>query len=273
MYCELGRRTGKNDPRGSCRPRSSRGRNTDTLAFTGLIARGAESRMIEIAEVLPPQPTPLWRMAKQCGVDHVVGTFAIPGDPAGVHPEQRPWSYTSLVRMKTAFNDGGFSLDVIESRPPLDRAKLGLAGRDEEIGYACELILVQHGQARHSGLVHGVDAGSQLDPHVDGCPRTGRRHGHRLRQRADEERPPDRRRRRHRGAALGQPEVLPRKGPAGRRRSRRQARHAPRRSAAVPPARHGADHAQRRELPEAPGGATWRRARPTASVCARATSP
>ena len=96
--------------------------------------------MIEIAEVLPPEPTPLWRMAKQCGVDHVVGTFAIPGDPAGVHPEQRPWSYANLVRMKTAYHDGGFSLDVIESRPPLDRAKLGLAGRDEEIGYACELI-------------------------------------------------------------------------------------------------------------------------------------
>ena len=96
--------------------------------------------MIKIAEVLPDHPTPLWRMVKQCGVDHVVGGFNTPGDPADIHPEQRPWSFTNLVRMKTAFNDGGFSLDVIEARPPLNKAKLGLSDRDEEIEYACELI-------------------------------------------------------------------------------------------------------------------------------------
>lgn len=95
--------------------------------------------MLKIAEILPPQRSPLWTLAQQCGINDVVGTFDW-SRGLDVPKDDLPWSYMSLVRLKTAYEDGGFQLGVIENRPPLDKAKLGLPGRDEEIEAACDLI-------------------------------------------------------------------------------------------------------------------------------------
>ena len=92
--------------------------------------------MIQIAEMLPPAHSILWDLAAQCGLTQAVGAL----DFEGYYGAAPPWSYSSLLRVKNAYRDGGFELAVIESRPPLTKAKLGLPGRDEEIDSVCELI-------------------------------------------------------------------------------------------------------------------------------------
>ena len=92
--------------------------------------------MIEIAEILQPVHSTLWDMVQQCGVTKVVGAM----DLAGRLGDEAPWAYTSLLRVKNAYEDRGFELAVLESRPPLDKAKLGLPGRDDQIATVCELL-------------------------------------------------------------------------------------------------------------------------------------
>jgi mannonate dehydratase len=92
--------------------------------------------MLEIAEFIPPTPSPLWKLAKQAGVDLAVGGLA----PDDLLQGDKPWDLGPLTRSKARYEQGGFELRVIESRPPLNQAKRGLAGRDEEIATVCTLL-------------------------------------------------------------------------------------------------------------------------------------
>jgi len=92
--------------------------------------------MLEIAEFISPTPTPVWKLAKQAGVDLAVG--GLPSDD--LRPGEAPWDLAPLTRMKANYEANGFELRVIEARPPLNEAKRGLPGRDEEIATVCTLL-------------------------------------------------------------------------------------------------------------------------------------
>ncbi|MCJ7551436.1 MAG: mannonate dehydratase [Anaerolineae bacterium] len=94
---------------------------------------------MEIAEALGTRPSELWTMVKQAGITHVVGGMDLRRG-LDVPREDLPWGYMPLVRIKTRYQDYGFSLDVLESRPPMNKIKLGLPGKDQEIEYVIDLI-------------------------------------------------------------------------------------------------------------------------------------
>jgi mannonate dehydratase len=93
--------------------------------------------MIEIAEFISPTPSPLWRLARQAGVDVAVGGLPTEAD---LGEGERPWDLGPLARMKERYEEAGFRLAVIEARPPYNKIKRGLPGRDEEIAAVCALI-------------------------------------------------------------------------------------------------------------------------------------
>lgn len=93
--------------------------------------------MLKIAEFIAPTVSPLWRLALQAGVSHAVGGLPTPADLAD---GDQPCDYLPLLRMKQRYESHGFSLDVIESRPPLNLAKRGLPGGEAEIDTVCTLI-------------------------------------------------------------------------------------------------------------------------------------
>ena len=90
--------------------------------------------MVRIALYLPPEGNKMWILGRQLGVDYAVA--GLPRRPDGT----LTWDYLSMLRMKQAYEDAGYKILAIENRPPLDKIKLGLPGRDEQIAGVCEML-------------------------------------------------------------------------------------------------------------------------------------
>jgi mannonate dehydratase len=65
-------------------------------------------------------------------VSQVVGAFN--------RQDSNSWHLAGIKAIRDAYRAGGFDLAVVESRPPMEKIKLGLPGRDEEIDEVCLLI-------------------------------------------------------------------------------------------------------------------------------------
>lgn len=117
--------------------------SAETTGSQRASGQGAAGPRMKIAEALPPVPGPLFRLVKQCGVDYAVATSpgqAAAGARSNGGPSEPPWSLRAMERAKKIYEEGGFKVAVVEWRPPLTKAKLGLPGRDEEIETVCELL-------------------------------------------------------------------------------------------------------------------------------------
>jgi len=100
---------------------------------------------IHLSELLSPRPDALWHLVKQCGVTDVVALLQ------GGEQDQRmlqsvgaegytapltsdpPWSKAAIQRDVEAFAADGLTVVAIEDTAPMDRVRLGHAGRDEDI--------------------------------------------------------------------------------------------------------------------------------------------
>jgi mannonate dehydratase len=96
--------------------------------------------VIRFAEFLYPSPLPFWTTLQQVGIDCAVSTLDHSGQVLGRRPPDLPWEEGALRLLKQRYDDAGLELVGIEDSPPLDHARLGLPGRDEEIEHFCTLL-------------------------------------------------------------------------------------------------------------------------------------
>lgn len=90
---------------------------------------------LKLAFFLPTEPNEMWDLAVQMGV-----TEAVTGLPRNPRGSGVAVDYMSLLHLKACFGDAGLKVAVVESSPPMEKIRLGLPGRDEEIDTVSEML-------------------------------------------------------------------------------------------------------------------------------------
>ena len=99
--------------------------------------------MLRLAEILlEPRPTDAWKQLRQLGIDEAVGVLPRGFADWRAHAPEQPWQHGPLALYRQLVEDAGFRLTVLEDNPPMDRLRLGLPGREEELEHVLELIRV-----------------------------------------------------------------------------------------------------------------------------------
>lgn len=108
--------------------------------------------MLQLSEFLPPRPEPSWKLVRQAGVTNVVGVLNGAEQDQRMFPsvgskgwiadrrDEVPWSVAAIRRNMEIYEQWGFRLIATEDTAPMDRIRLGLEGRDEEIEQVIEQI-------------------------------------------------------------------------------------------------------------------------------------
>ena len=96
--------------------------------------------MVRLAEYFDPYPNVYWAMLRQVGIDAAISKLDRRSDGEWNNSGDRPWDYGPLHAMRRRYEESGLELVGIEDYPPMDRTRLGLPGRDEEIEAFCTLV-------------------------------------------------------------------------------------------------------------------------------------
>jgi mannonate dehydratase len=96
--------------------------------------------MVPFAEYLHPYPEPFWTTLRQVGVEKAVTTLDRRPNPMGHRTADAPWGKGALRILQQRYEDMGLELVGVEDSPPLDHARLGISGREEEIDHFCTLV-------------------------------------------------------------------------------------------------------------------------------------
>ncbi|PRY19337.1 mannonate dehydratase [Aliiruegeria haliotis] len=94
---------------------------------------------MKLGLLLPPAPKPgdhKWKLSRQIGINHAVAKLA--PELTGDDPI---WNMDSLLRSKARFEAAGFTISALEGdQMDMNRIKLGLPGRDEDIARYCQML-------------------------------------------------------------------------------------------------------------------------------------